>query len=109
MQITDFLVIGDVYIINNETQAAEFDKPAAKPLPNIPQTVKNITSFKDKLKNDVTETVKPGIIRRPTAGELLAKDEPEIKKEADAAIKETLDQIPELREAKKLLEEQKKQ
>lgn len=103
-QLTDFLVIGDIYIITNDSPT---DKSQIKPVEQIQQQIKNISSFKNKLKNDVTSTLKPGIIHRPTPGELLAKDEPEIKKEANSALKETLDQIPELQRAKEYLQKQK--
>jgi len=102
--ISDFIVIGDIYILTDNNPDKKVDNHA----PTIPQQVKNIQSFKNKLKNDVTNTVQPGIVKRPSAGELLAKDEPPEKKEADSAMRESLDQIPELREAKKILEEQKK-
>lgn len=105
IQLTDFLVIGDIYIINGTAPLEKFD---TKLTDNIQQQVKNISSFKNKLKNEVTSTIKPGIIHRPTPGELLAKDEPPIKKEADSALKETLDQIPELQKAKEFLQNQKK-
>ncbi len=104
MGISDFIVIGDVYILADNSLDKKVDNQPA----TIPQQVKNIQSFKNKLKNDVVNTVQPGIVKRPTAGELLAKDIPMEKKEADNAMKESLDQIPELREAKKILEEQKK-
>ena len=103
--LSDFVVIGDIYIINGDKPIEKFD---TKSVDNIHQQVKNISSFKNKLKNEVTNTVQPGIIHRPTPGELLAKDEPEIKKQADSALKETLDQIPELQKAKEFLESQKK-
>lgn len=103
--LTDFIVIGDIYIINGDTDKKVDNKAD---IPNVKATIKDITSFKNKLKNEVTNTVKPGIIHRPTPGELLAKDEPEIKKQADSALRDTLDQVPELVRAKEFLESQKK-
>lgn len=106
MNLSDLLVIGDVYII---TQSPPDNKLDEKPdVPNVAQTVKDITSFKNKLKNDVTRVVQPGSIKRPNVGELLAKDEPPIKKETDNALRETLDKIPELQEAKEYLAQQRK-
>lgn len=102
--LTDFVVIGDIYIING-TQSDE--KLAAKPAENLHHQIKNISSFKNKLKNEVENAAQPGIIHRPTPGELLAKDEPEIKKQANSALKETLDQVPELQKAKEYLRSQK--
>lgn len=102
--LTDFIVIGDIYIINGDTDKKVYNKAD---VPNVKATIKDITSFKNKLKNEVTNTVKPGIIHRPTPGELLAKDEPEIKKQADHALRDTLDQVPQLRQAREFLESQK--
>ena len=100
VNLTDFLVIGDIYIIDNQTTSPE----AIKPSQDIPNAIKTIKQFKDQVKQTVTTTVSPGAIHRPTAGELMAKEEPEIKRQADNAVKETLDKIPELQEAKKTLE-----
>lgn len=104
-QLTDFLIIGDIYIINADKSIEKLD---TKPVDNIQQQVKSISAFKNKLKNEVTQTMKPGIIHRPTPGELLAKDESPIKKESDSALKETLDQIPEFQKAKEYLASQTK-
>lgn len=101
--LTDFLVIGDIYIINGDKPLEKYDAGAKE----LPKVVKTITSFKDRIKNTVTDTVKPGVIHRPTAGELLSKEMPEEKKQADNAIEKTLDAIPELKKAKEYLEQQK--
>ncbi len=106
LSIQDFLVIGDIYIIT--TNDNNLDKKLdIKPIDEIKHQVKDISSFKNRLKNDITKVAQPGIIHRPTPGELLAKDEPEIKKQTDEALKETLDQIPELQKAKEYLQSQK--
>lgn len=52
--------------------------------------------------------IRPGIIKRPTAQELLARKEPIEVKQAKEAVKESLDQIPELQEHKRALEEYRK-
>lgn len=106
--LTDFLVIGDVYIINNEVDKNAYEKVNNKPTTDIPKAIKQITDFKDTLKQTVTNTVKPGVVHRPSAGELMAKEVPTERKEADEALKDTLDQIPELQEAKRVLEGLKK-
>lgn len=50
-------------------------------------------------------TVRPGIIRRPTAKDLENRNLPQKVKDERAAMKETLDQIPELQEHKRLLKQ----
>lgn len=111
-QLSDIMVIGDIYIINNDNPVVSPDKkvdnkPDNQPVPNIPEAIRTISSFKDRLKKDIIPQPSGAVIR-PTAGELMAKEEPEIKKAADDAIRETLDSIPELVAAKKVLEEQKR-
>lgn len=106
-QLTDFLVIGDIYIITNQPGDTKHDSKTPS-VDSIGHQIKTISAFKNKLKNEVTQTMKPGIIHRPTPGELLAKDEPPIKKESDSALKETLDQIPELQKAREFLASQTK-
>lgn len=107
-QLTDFLVIGDIYIITSGEMPANQQASKTSSVDTIQQQIKSISGFKNKLKNEVTSTLKPGIIHRPTPGELLAKDEPPIKKESDSALKETLDNIPELQRAKEYLQSQNK-
>lgn len=48
-------------------------------------------------------TVKPGIIHRPTAKQLADRNLPKSVKEGREAMRETLDQIPELQEHKEAL------
>lgn len=104
--LSDFIVIGDVYVITSDNIIDK--KVDNKPLtPNVGDVTKRVTAFKDSLKSHVTETVRPGAIHRPSAGELMAKEEPEIKKAADNAVKETLDAVPELRAARDNLEKLK--
>ncbi len=103
LQISDFLVIGDIYILNSDTP-----KEQSSATKELPKQVEQLKSIKETIKRSVTETIRPGVIHRPTAGELLAKDEPEIKKEADNALRETLEKVPELVAAKKYLQEQTK-
>ncbi len=54
------------------------------------------------------KTVNPGVIRRPTARELINRNEPIKIKQAKEAMKESLDEIPELQEHKRLVQEYNK-
>lgn len=49
------------------------------------------------------QTIKPGIIKRPSAQELHRRNLPEYKKQEHNAVKETLDGVPDLVKAKEYL------
>lgn len=51
--------------------------------------------------------LKPGLYKRPTAHDLYEKSKPKEEKEAEKAMVETLDQIPELKEARDKVKELK--
>lgn len=104
INLTDVMVIGDIYILSGDTdKKVDNSLDNKKPL-DLPKAVREIKTIKETLKQSVTDTVKPGSVHRPTAGELMAKDQPDSKKGTDTAMRESLDAIPELREAKKILE-----
>ncbi|HEX8965665.1 MAG TPA: hypothetical protein VF820_04515, partial [Patescibacteria group bacterium] len=67
---------------------------------------KTIVKVKDLLKEK--SDLKPGLIKRPTAQQQYEKNKPQEEKAAEQAMVETLDQIPELKEAKEKIEEMKK-
>lgn len=52
--------------------------------------------------------IQPGIIHRPSANQLKLRSEPTIVREEKQAIRESLDQIPELQEHRRLLQEQER-
>jgi len=71
----------------------------------IDGTGKTITIMRKKIKEVTTPAIKTGIIKPPTAKDLADRKLPQKVKEGRAAMKETLDNIPELVEHKKKLEE----
>ncbi len=60
---------------------------------------KTVVRVKDLVKPK--SDLKPGLIKRPTPQQVYEKNRPAQEKEANRAMVETLDNIPELREAKK--------
>lgn len=73
-------------------------KEAQKELPDI---IKNVTELSK-------ETVAAGSFKRPSVTDLHDRSEPQEVKDAKAAIKESLDKIPELQAHKKAVEEFKR-
>lgn len=97
-----FLAVG---YFGGYLQGKAVGKQHAQPLTEaVLQTAQTVSQAFDK---PVDNTVSAGVIKRPTAQQIVLRNEPNQVKEAKQAMRESLDAIPELQEAKELLAKQK--